>query len=218
MKKFAAVAGVCLAVCGAYGTTITLSVALSDTHSVGTGVPGVIGLAGGQAADEAADVNALVGMALNSSASVTVSGANFNPSIFARSGNFSSPLPTADVTGASLGTPSGSGTTVTFTLTQGFGYLVARYDGQNGGAAVWDLSGIAAGTTITIPAIAHPVGTGLSTTLADGAAVGTTDQYQITSYTLFSPTPTSTPDAGVTVAMLGAALTSLGLIRRKLSF
>lgn len=95
------------------------------------------------------------------------------------------------------------------TLGQGFGYLVARYDGQNAGAEVWDIAGLAAGTTIQIPQTAY-VGSGH---LLNGPAPGTTDQYQITSWTLFNPVP----DGGLTVAMLGAALTGIGLLRRKLS-
>jgi hypothetical protein len=108
-------------------------------------------------------------------------------------------------------TVDGSYIDITLTGT-GFGYLVARYDGQNAGAQVWDIAGLAAGTTIQIPQTAYVDASG---NLANGPMPGTPDKYQITSWTLFNPS--SVPDGGTTAALLGSALTCLGLLRRKLS-
>jgi hypothetical protein len=132
---------------------------------------------------------------------------------FVSGNSFATPLPSA-VTPGDIITPKGGisftpdGQQVVITIGSGFKYLIAAYDGQNSGAVVWDIAGLAAGTTIDIPAYAQPTASG--TDLTDG-------QYQITTWSLFNPGSSSVPDGGTTVMLLGAALSGLALIRRKLS-
>ncbi len=203
-------------VTGTRAATI-LDVSLSDPYSVGESIPRVIGLAGGQAAESQYMVSQLAGMALNSTTGpINVSGASDNPIVFNRSGNFSSPLPSATTIGAVLASGGGmsfvtlnNANYVSIDLgSTGYGYLVGAYDGTQAGAEVWDISGLSG--TIYIPEYAYLSGGHLAT----GPAPGTTDQYQITSWTLMNPVP----DGGLTIALLGFALVGLGLIRRKLGF
>jgi hypothetical protein len=90
----------------------------------------------------------------------------------------------------------GGGLTVSqITLTgSGAYYLVAKYDGPNGGAEVWDISGLSGGDIINLPSKAW--------------------RHGMTGYALFGA---SIPDGGATVLLLGAALSGLGVLRRKLS-
>jgi hypothetical protein len=81
--------------------------------------------------------------------------------------------------------------------TLGWTYLIAKYDGPNGGSMVWYLAG-------TVESVSVPAKWGPSTT-----------SYDISHYTLFNPT--SVPDGGATLALLGCALVGLGVIRRSLS-
>lgn len=79
-----------------------------------------------------------------------------------------------------------------------FTYLFAKYDGPNAGSAVWfvgNLSGI-----ITIP--------------NHGLLPG--ENYGLSGWTLFTggTPPTSLPDGGATVMLLGTALGALGMVRR----
>ena len=198
-------AGACLALTSAKADII-MNVGLTDPYAVGDVVPGVdYGSYGGQAAGDLAMINQLAGMALSSSASVSVGA---NTYLYNRSGNFSSPMGAGTLTGNVIASGGGinfDGTYAIITLTStGFGYLVAKYDGPNGGAEVWNISGIAAGTTIKVPEYAF------------GQQVG---QYQMTGWGLFNPTtpPSSVADGGTTMVLLGAALSGLGLLRRKLS-
>jgi hypothetical protein len=203
MKKWGAVAAsACLALTSA--SAITLDVGLTDPYAVGDVVPGVdYGSYGGQANGDLAMINQLAGMALNGSASVSFSGSTY---LYNRSGNFSSPMSAATLTGNVIASGGGinfDGTYAVITLSgTGFGYLVAKYDGPNGGAEVWNISGLAAGTTIKVPEYAF------------GQQVG---QYQMTGWGLFNPTTPSVADGGTTMLLLGAALSGLGLLRRKLS-
>ncbi len=203
---------------GAHAATI-LDVSLTDPNSVGESIPRVIGLAGGQAAESQYMVNQLAGMALNSTTGpINVTGASDNPIVFNRSGNFSSPLPSATTVGAVLASGGGmsfvtlnGANFVSIDLgASGYGYLVAGYDGPNSGAEVWNVSGLSG--TVYIPEYAYVSGGHLLT----GPAPGTTDQYQITSWTLMNPS--SVPDGGMTVALLGSALVGLGLLRRKIGW
>lgn len=207
-KLGAAVAVACLSLAGAGATTITMDVGLTDPYAVGDIIPGVdYGAYGGQANGDAAMINQLAGMALKSSTSVTFGN---ETAVYTRSGNFSSPLLGASLTGNVIASGGGinfNGTYAQITLTStGFGYLVAKYDGPNGGAEVWNISGIADGTTIDVPEYAF------------GQQVG---QYQMTGWGLFNPTtpqtPPSVPDGGSTILLLGTALSGLGLIRRGLN-
>jgi len=106
---------------------------------------------------------------------------------------YGAPYPTAV-----FGLNSGGNPSTSIDLgTGGYQYLFAKYDGTNYGAEVWDLSGLTG--TITIPEFAAPDG-----------------HCQISGWTLFTGTP-QVPDGGNTVLLLGAGLSAIGLVRRKLS-
>jgi len=89
----------------------------------------------------------------------------------------------------------GTGTSINLG-TGGFTYLFAKYDGPNAGSEVWNLQGLTG--PITIP--------------AQGLAG---QKYGLSGWTLFGPSTARLPDGGTTVALLGIALTGLGLIRSK---
>ena len=85
--------------------------------------------------------------------------------------------------------------------TGGFTYLIAKYDGPNGGSEVWNVQGLTGIYTIPLIGFAtkqHPEGYGLS------------------HWTLFGPGG-QVPDGGTTVMLLGAALGARGMARRYLS-
>jgi len=107
---------------------------------------------------------------------------------FFRSGNDFGALPQAVLAG------SVKGTTTSVNLGAGglFSYLLAKYDGPNYGTEVWyvgDLSGI-----ITIPQ--------------------TAGGYGLSGWMLFGPGVPGVPDGGTTAMLLGAALSTLGVVRR----
>jgi hypothetical protein len=82
----------------------------------------------------------------------------------------------------------------------GWEYALAKYDGQNAGYVLFFLGGAAA----DLP--------------GDSASIWLNGQgkgYGISHFTVFDPTPT-VPDGGTTVMLLGAALSGLALLRRKL--
>ncbi len=93
------------------------------------------------------------------------------------------------------------------TVAAGYQFVLAKYDGQNGGYVLFFLNGAAA----TLPDVSNPI----------WGSVGT-DQYAIGHHTGFNatvtgtPTPfSSVPDGGTTLILLGAALAGLGLVRRR---
>jgi hypothetical protein len=186
----------------------------SSPYLLGTVIPGLLGQSGGQAVRDALMTNNLIPMALG-----THSGANPGTQahpFYSRSLNAFSPLPTATTTGSVIasGLGSGSGTSVSIDLSQTgtFTYLVAAYDGPNGGVAVWDIAGLTG--TITFAAYAFPELNGIHDTgnLVNGAS---SLKFRITSWTLLNPiSPPSVPDGGATVMLLGAALGALGIARR----
>jgi hypothetical protein len=104
-----------------------------------------------------------------------------------------------------------TGTATSF-VDQGYTYLAAKYDGPNGGTEVWDLAGIASGTSITIPANAF-------------ATLTHPDGYGLSGWNFFTATPDNphfppqggVPDGGATLALLGFALVGVESLRRKLS-
>jgi hypothetical protein len=99
---------------------------------------------------------------------------------------------------------------VTLTLGSGFTFLIAAYDGPNGGAVVWDIAGLTAGTILEFPWYAEPNAAGNDMVANSG--------YAISTWTLFvDPDPPPIPDSGTTACLLGAAVFGLGLIRRRLS-
>ena len=109
--------------------------------------------------------------------------------LITRSTNLFGSLPSASATGAI----SGGGTTINLGA-GGFTYLFAKYDGQNDISFVWNVAGLTG--IVTIPANG-PLGHGLSGWILFGGGQGV-------------------PDGGATVMLLGAALGSLGMLRRYL--
>jgi hypothetical protein len=102
-----------------------------------------------------------------------------------RSGNSFSPLPAA-VWAGNLGA-----VTDVDLGSGGYYYLFAKYDGPNYGSEVWYVGGLSG--VVTIPA--------------------TGGRYDLSGVTLFN-TGTSVPDGGMTLLLLGTALTGLGAARR----
>jgi len=185
-----------------------LNVGLSDSHTIGE----VFGSAsnGGEPAHDDADINQLIGMTPSTGGSFTIVYGTYT---YDRSANTFGTLPLATATGASYnGGPSfgstevlGGITYLKINLTQGFTYLMGKYDGQNGGGNLWYIGNIAAGTVIDIPLYAAPV---------DGQLVAG-DNYLMTSFLLSNP-KTTVPDGASTACLLGLAVTGIGLIKRRL--
>jgi VPDSG-CTERM motif len=141
-------------------------------------------------ADDAQFINGMIGLSLNGTTTVTI-GTHVNTVV--RSGNSLSPLPTAD---SSTVTTAGS---MTFGSGSGYTYLYAFYGagntlglGHNQVGLAWDVSGMTGTFTIPTEALSH--------------------------WEFFNPgssTHTPVPDGGSTIALLGAALTGIGLLRNK---
>ncbi|MBU6409573.1 MAG: VPDSG-CTERM sorting domain-containing protein [Verrucomicrobia bacterium] len=186
----------------------------SGSWSLGEVIPGDYS-AGGQAVVDEQNVNVLVGMyntSVHSSSgggnTYTLSGTSFGPS-----------LPGATLTGniianGTVGGMSFDGTWAKIVLASTFQYLIGKYDGPNSGAEVWDIGGIAAGSTIYIPQFAKPGSGAQAGELIMTSGAGA--KYQMTGWTLFhSDQPNSVPDGGSTALLLGAALSVIGLLRRQ---
>jgi len=90
----------------------------------------------------------------------------------------------------------GNGNVVVNLGTGGFTYLLGKYDGPNGGSAVWNVQGLTG--IVTIPANGFPA-------------------YGLSHWSLFGPGGGNVPDGGTTVMLLGAALGALGMARRFLN-
>jgi len=162
----------------------------------------------GLAARDQLMINTLVGM---SPGARTSSG--INPEYYRSTTSFG-PLPNATLTDAWLKggigdmTPSGLNyISVQLPSTTTYQYLVGAYDGPNGGAEVWYIGNVVAGTEILIPRYAHPspesTGNGGSSGLNDwpqNLVAGTS--YQITTWTAFNPTPVPEPTTMVAGALL----------------
>lgn len=84
--------------------------------------------------------------------------------------------------------------------TGGFTYLIGKYDGPNGGTEVWNVQGLTGQWTIPL------FGFGKNN-----------QQYGLSHWTLFGPGGQGVPDGGATVMLLGAALGTLGVVRRYLT-
>jgi hypothetical protein len=172
----------------------------SSQYLLGTVIPGTQG-GGGQAQRDADMTNALLALGLGGQTTI-------NSGLYSRSFNNFGSLPAATATGAVLGTNILDGTTpVTVNLGTGFQYLVAAYDGPNGGVAIWNVAGLTG--TVDLYRYAKP--------LANGNLLGsnTAQQgyYKMTGWTLLNPTG-AVPDGGTTVMLLGAALGALSMTRR----
>jgi hypothetical protein len=145
-----------------------------------------------------------VGLGLQNNAIVGDVGDNYQRSL----NNFGS-LPAATATGNILASGIGDGTALLdITLTSSFQYLVAAYDGPNGGVEVWNIAGIASGTTISIPRYAEPIG-------VNGQLQQST-RYLMTGWTLLNPGTNNMPDGGTTALMLSTALAGLGVLKRRI--
>lgn len=188
--------------------------ATSSPHLLGTVIPGLLGQNGGQAVRDALMTNNLRPMVLGAHSGPNP-GSQTNP-LYSRSLNAFNPLPKATTTNAVItsGLSGGTGNVAIDLSKYGtYQYLVAAYDGPNGGVAVWDIAGLTG--TITIFGFAHPEKVG---TLRTGNLLGANSgQFRITGWTLLNQTsPPSVPDGGATVMLLGAALGALGVARRYL--
>ena len=185
----------------------------NSQYLIGTVVPGLQGQSGGQAVRDAAMTNTLIGMAFGAQSGL---GTSASP-LYSRSFNNFGSLPAANggpgsgavaVTGLSGGTGN---VFINLAVLGTFRYLVAAYDGPNGGAAVWNISSLTG--TIEIYGFAKPEKVnGHFTGNLLGSDHAQRGYFRITSYTLLSPL--SVPDGGATVMLLGAALGGLGIVRR----
>jgi type II secretory pathway pseudopilin PulG len=88
-----------------------------------------------------------------------------------------------------------NGTTTVNLGTGGFTYLLAKYDGPNGADAVWNIQGLTGLVYIPFNAFGH----------------------DISHWSLFGGGGQGVPDGGTTVMLLGAALGTLGVVRRFLT-
>jgi VPDSG-CTERM motif len=192
---------------------LQMSYTTDSQYLVGTVLPGLEGN-GGQAQRDADMTNTLLGMGLQTQMGPNP-GVAGNPLYSRATWPGGDP---ATATGAVAVSGLGGGTgNVFITLTGTYQYLVAAYDGQNSGVAVWNISTIAAGTTIEIYGYAKPeVVNGQETGNLLGSDHAQQGYYRITSYTLLNPTG-GVPDGGATVMLLGAALGALGMVRRYLA-
>jgi hypothetical protein len=80
-------------------------------------------------------------------------------------------------------------------LGTGYEYLLAKYDGQNYGSVVWYVGGLTGDITIPLN--------------------GSGSQFAVSHTYLYNPVSASVPDTGMTLMMLGGALTCLGVFRQR---
>ena len=205
------IAVACFGLQQAQATTLDLSNHMhwstNDSSLIGTVIPTIKGQGGqGQAVRDTAMTNVLLGM--SHGAQQGTWGDHNNP-LYSRTTLGANPGGwTAAVAGnAGLsGSVSDGGPTLTIDLTGSFQYLVVTWDGQNGGVAVFDVSSLGAGDHIVLSRYAFP------DAATHGDLLPGNGQYLMTHWTLLNPT--SVPDGGATVMLLGAALGALGMARR----
>ena len=195
----------------AQATTLDLSNHMhwstNDSSLIGTVIPTITGQGGqGQADRDTAMTNVLLGMVHGDQQGTW--GDNNNP-LYSRTTLGANPggWTAASANNAGLsGSVADGGLTLDITLTGSFQYLVVTWDGQNAGVAVFDVSSLVAGDHILLSRYAQPsAGT-------HGDLLQDSGQYLMTHWTLLNPT--SAPDGGATVMLLGAALGALGMARR----
>jgi VPDSG-CTERM motif len=179
----------------------------NSQYLLGTVVPGTLN--GGQAARDAYMTNVLLGMTLGTQGDPNNDGSLFSRTTWPGGGTATAANATA-LTAGQLDIQNGI-INIDLNHYGTFTYLVAAYDGPNGGVAVYNISGLTG--TIQLYAYAHPElnGSGQPT---GNLISGPSGNYFITTVTLLNPT--SAPDGGATVMLLGAALGALGVARRYL--
>jgi len=105
-----------------------------------------------------------------------------------------------DLGSGSIGTGTDSLAGTGTSVGSGWEYVAVKYDGQNGGIAVYYLNGSSA---------TLPDSTGLWTN-------GGGQPFQVGSWTAYNTVETpSVPDGGSTVTLLGSALVAFGMVARK---
>jgi len=141
-----------------------------------------------------------------------------------RAANTGVVLPAATATNA-----VDTGNASTITLSQVFKWLVVGYDGTNGGSQAYYIGNLAVGDVLQLVPNARPDGVAKN---ADCGGVAqpscgnlvADDFYGITHSTLLNPsglTPSPTPfgspvpDGGMTISLLGMAMTGMALIARR---
>lgn len=159
-----------------------------SVHAITISDPGVVGVVtlngnniNSNPSTEAGLLNTLLAMAAN--ASQTIAGIGYQTGPTDYTGTVSGGVQT-----------DGGGTSVP----AGFGYVLAKYDGPNGGYVAWSLGGLA----FTLPQFPAP----LFTT--------NPQQYALSHFTVFNPT--TVPDGGSTLALLAVTLLAGEGLRRKL--
>ena len=185
---------------------LEMSYTNDSPNLLGTVVPGI--QAGGQLDRDAAMTNSLLGMTL---------GDHFTDAsnrVYSRTNMSGAGLPQATATGGVpiTGIMTGS-TSITIDLSVygTFQYLVAAYDGPNGGVAVFNIASLTG--VIELYRYAKPEKVnGQFTGNLLGSNTAQQGYFLMTGWSLLNPT--SVPDGGATVMLLGAALGALGVARR----
>ena len=197
-KLAIAVAVIASTVTVARATTVALSVDPNlppgtTAYVLGAANPGTPA----DAVDQTGFVNGILGLPLGGSGTVMAVSSSQTDSIY-RSLNVFSGLPTSATSANNIG---GSGNMTSISILAGYDFLVAKYDGQNGGTEVWFVGGLV-GDTVTIPQNAF----------GDG-----NNQYGLSGTTLLegSPSTPPVPDGGSTLALLGLGILSTLMFVRK---
>ena len=175
----------------------------TDTYLVGTVVPGLVqGLPSGQIDRDIYMANQLLGV---SGQFLGLGNATYSAT------GFNGPQATSGVTHTALNFSFPEGflgpVSINLDAVGTFQYLVVAYDGPNSGVVVWNISSLTG--EIRFDSYAHP--DGLTGNLF-GSNGGPGARYKITGFSLLNPT--SVPDGGATVMLLGGALGALGMARR----
>ncbi len=203
-KWVGAIACTCFAVISA--RAITLDVGLTDPLALGDVIHGI--QAGGQVNRDVIMVNNLLTLAPGTQSSSIVGDVG---DLYQRSLNFPGALPAATGVGAVIASGITDGSALlSITLAGSFQYLVAAYDGPNGGVEIWNIGGLAPGTTIEIPRYAEPTG--------PGGSLQASTRYLMTGWSLLNPgtPPNGVPDGGSTALLLGTVLAGLGLLKARI--
>ena len=185
MRKLVYLAAIALAfgiLAGLPTAANALVLSFNDIRDLGYVIPG-------EPADipsERGYVNNLIGLAQGSGAATIGGFAYFRKNISC-----------GTCPAATGGVKNDTGSNVVNLGTGGFTYLIAKYDGPNGGSEVWNVQGLIGIYTIPLIGLAG-------------------QNYGLSHWTLFGPGG-QVPDGGTTVMLLGAALGALGMARRYLS-